>query len=186
MNKLTKAILVSSLALMAALAGCKTGMFAPRTGQLFQTTRMCPGPGSFVYTTPLMMGVWGVQKRGGEWTIPIGIVGIPIAAAGFVVDECVVSPLVDLVCLPYDLCQPKRNFYIRVVDEFDQPVPGAKVRGVSKKPITIGWMEKNSRKQQMRQARFRWTERFSWKAIAGYLVRTMQVGGTTRSSRRRR
>ena len=129
MNKLTKAILVSSLALMAALAGCKTGMFAPRSGQLFQTTRMCPGPGSFVYTAPLMMGVWGVQKRGGEWTIPIGIVGIPIAAAGFVVDECVVSPLVDLVCLPYDLCQPKRSFYIRVVDEFGQPVPGAKVKG---------------------------------------------------------
>ena len=129
MNKLTKAILVSSLALMAALAGCKTGMFAPRSGQLFQTTRMCPGPGSFVYTAPLMMGVWGVQKRGGEWTIPIGIVGVPIAAAGFVVDECVVSPLVDLVCLPYDLCQPKRSFYIRVVDEFGQPVPGAKVKG---------------------------------------------------------
>ena len=129
MNKLTKAILVSSLALMAALAGCKTGMFAPRSGQLFQTTRMCPGPGSFVYTAPLMMGVWGVQKRGGEWMIPIGIVGIPIAAAGFVVDECVVSPLVDLVCLPYDLCQPKRSFYIRVVDEFGQPVPGAKVKG---------------------------------------------------------
>ena len=129
MNKLTKKTLVSSLALMAALAGCKTGMFAPRSGQLFQTTRMCPGPGSFVYTAPLMMGVWGVQKRGGEWTIPIGIVGIPIAAAGFVVDECVVSPLVDLVCLPYDLCQPKRSFYIRVVDEFGQPVPGAKVKG---------------------------------------------------------
>ena len=129
MKKLTKAILVSSLALMAAPAGCKTGMFAPRSGQLFQTTRMCPGPGSFVYTAPLMMGVWGVQKRGGEWTIPIGIVGIPIAAAGFVVDECVVSPLVDLVCLPYDLCQPKRSFYIRVVDEFGQPVPGAKVKG---------------------------------------------------------
>lgn len=118
---------------VAVLSGCKTGMFAPRSGQLFQTTRMCPGPGSLVYTAPLMMGVWGVQKRGGEWTIPIGIVGIPIAATGFVVDECVVSPLVDLVCLPYDLCQPKRSFYIRVVDEFGQPVPGAKVRGSVKK-----------------------------------------------------
>ena len=129
MKKPTKAIFVLSLALMVALTGCKTGMFAPRTGQLFQTTRMCPGPGSYVYTAPLMLWVWGVQKRGGEWTIPIGIVGIPIAAAGFVVDECVVSPLVDLVCLPYDLCQPKRSFHIRVVDEFGQPVPGAKVRG---------------------------------------------------------
>ena len=129
MKKLTKAILGLSLTLVMALTGCKTGMFAPRTGQLFQTTRMCPGPGSFVYTAPLMVWVWGVQKRGGEWTIPIGIVGLPIAAAGFVVDECVVSPLVDLVCLPYDLCQPKRSFYIRVVDEFGKPISGVKVWG---------------------------------------------------------
>ena len=140
MQKLTKAILGLFLTLVMALTGCKTGMFAPRTGQLFQTTRMCPGPGSFVYTAPLMVWVWGVQKRGGEWTIPIGIVGIPIAAAGFVVDECVVSPLVDLVCLPYDLCQPKRSFYIRVVDEFGQPVPGAKVRGRFRK-ADYDWMD---------------------------------------------
>ena len=140
MKPFARIALVSSLALIVALTGCKTGMFAPRTGQLFQTTRMCPGPGSFVYTTPLMLWVWGVQKRGGEWTIPIGIVGIPIAAAGFVVDECVVSPLVDLVCLPYDLCRPKRNFYIRVVDEFDQPVPGAKVSGSIKK-ADYYWMD---------------------------------------------
>ena len=135
MKKPTKAIFVLSLALMVALTGCKTGMFAPRTGELFQTTRMCPGPGSSVYTAPLMVWAWGMQKRGGEWTIPIGIVGIPIAAAGFVVDECVVSPLVDLVCLPYDLCQPKHSFYIRVVDESGRPVPRAKVRGFFSKYI---------------------------------------------------
>lgn len=139
MNAKTMFVLMCASVMM--FTGCKTGMFAPRTGQLFQTTRMCPGPGSFVYTAPLMMGVWGVQKRGGEWTIPIGIVGIPIAAAGFVVDECVVSPLVDLVCLPYDLCQPKRSFYIRVVDEFGQPVPGAKVRGRLQKADYF-WMGK--------------------------------------------
>lgn len=129
MKKLTKAIFVLSLALMMALTGCKTGMFAPRTGELFQTTRMCPGPGASVYTAPLMVWVWGVQKRGGEWTIPIGIVGIPIAAAGFVVDECVVSPLVDLVCLPYDLCQPYHGCYLRIVDEDGRPVQGAKIHG---------------------------------------------------------
>ena len=56
MQKLTKAILGLFLTLVMALTGCKTGMFAPRTGQLFQTTRMCPGPGSFVYTAPLMVG----------------------------------------------------------------------------------------------------------------------------------
>jgi hypothetical protein len=114
---------------MVALTGCKTGMFAPRTGELFQTTRMCPGPGLYIYTAPLMVWVWGVQKRGGEWTIPIGIVGIPIAAAGFVVDECVVSPLVDLVCLPYDLCQPYHGCYLRIVDEDGRPVQGAKIHG---------------------------------------------------------
>ena len=185
MKPFARIALVSSLALMAALAGCKTGMFAPRTGQLFQTTRMCPGPGSFVYTTPLMMGVWGVQKRGGEWTIPIGIVGIPIAAAGFVVDECVVSPLAWSACHTTFASQNAISIFALSMSSTSL-FPGRRSGGVSKKPITIGWMEKNSRKQQMRQARFRWTERFSWKAIAGYLVRTMQVGGTTRSSRRRR
>ncbi len=43
MKKPTKAIFVLSLALMVALTGCKTGIFAPRTGELFQTTRMGPG-----------------------------------------------------------------------------------------------------------------------------------------------
>ncbi len=128
-----KKSILTVLAAGLVLAGCKTGMLAPRTGELFQTTRMCPGPGSQVYTAPLMIWVWGVQKRGGEWTIPIGIVGIPIAAAGFVVDECVVSPLVDLVCLPYDLSITKRCIYIRIVDEFGTPVTGVKVRGWIKK-----------------------------------------------------
>ncbi len=126
---MNRQMVVAAVAAMMLFGGCKTGMFAPRSGELFQTTRMCPGPGANVYMAPLMMGVWGVQKRGGEWTIPIGIVGIPIAAAGFVVDECVVSPLVDLVCLPYDLCQPERRFYFRIVDEFGHPVPDAKVWG---------------------------------------------------------
>jgi hypothetical protein len=129
LTKMKKTILVETLALAIMFSGCKTGMFAPRTGELFQTTRMCPGPGASVYTAPLMVWVWGVQKRGGEWTIPIGIVGIPIAAAGFVVDECVVSPLVDLVCLPYDLCQPYHGCYLRIVDEDGRPVQGAKIHG---------------------------------------------------------
>ena len=126
---LRRLVLVSSLALATMFSGCKTGMFAPRSGELFQTTRMCPGPGLYIYTAPLMVWVWGVQKRGGEWTIPIGIVGLPIAAVGFVVDECVVSPLVDLVCLPYDLCQPYHGCYLRIVDENGLPVQGAEIYG---------------------------------------------------------
>lgn len=125
-RRVAAAVAVSAMMLFG---GCKTGMFAPRTGELFQTTRMGPGPVAMVYTAPLGLGVWGAQTKGMEWTIPIGIVGIPIAAAGFVADECVVSPLVDLVCLPYDLCQPKRHFYFRIVDEFGHPVPNAKIWG---------------------------------------------------------
>ncbi len=34
MKPFARIALVSSLALMAALAGCKTGMFAPRSGTL--------------------------------------------------------------------------------------------------------------------------------------------------------
>jgi len=43
MKKQTKAILVAPLALATMFSGCKTGMFAPRTGELFQTTRMGTG-----------------------------------------------------------------------------------------------------------------------------------------------
>ena len=129
MKSFARITLVSSLALATMFSGCKTGLFAPRSGELSQTARLCPGAGLYISPAPLMVWVWGVQKRGGEWTIPIGIVGLPIAAVGFVVDECVVSPLVDLVCLPYDLCQPYHGCYLRIVDEDGRPVQGAKIHG---------------------------------------------------------
>ena len=124
-----RAVLVA-LAAVAMLGGCETGMFAPRTGELFQTTRMGPGgPGAAVYMAPLFAGIWGGQKSGCQWMVPLLIPGVPIAAAGYVVDQFVVSPLVDVICLPYDLCQPNHGFYIRIVDEKGRPVSGATLKG---------------------------------------------------------
>ena len=37
--------------------------------------------------------------------------------------------LVDLVCLPYDLCQPYHGCYLRIVDEDGRPVQGAEIDG---------------------------------------------------------
>ncbi len=129
MKKPKKAIFVLSLALMMALTGCKTGMFAPRTGELFQTTRMGPGLCAGVFGAPLGLGIWGAQKSGYEWMIVFVVPGLPLAAVGFVADVCVISPLVDIVCLPYDLCQPYHGCYLRIVDEDGQPVQGAKIYG---------------------------------------------------------
>ena len=129
MKKLTKAIFVLSLALMVALTGCKTGMFAPRTGELFQTTRNGPGLCAGVFGAPLGLGIWGAQKSGYEWMIVFVVPGLPLAAVGFVADVCVISPLVDIVCLPYDLCQPYHGCYLRIVDEDGRPVQGAEIDG---------------------------------------------------------
>ena len=123
-------LLAPLLAAGAMLGGCKTGMFAPRTGELFQTTRATPCPGAAtVYMAPMIAGMWGLQTSGCQWMSLFLIPGVPIAAAGYVVDQFAVSPLVDVVCLPYDLCQPNHGFYIRIVDERGQPVPGATVEG---------------------------------------------------------
>ena len=129
MRKLTKAIFVLSLALMVALTGCKTGMFAPRTGELF------PGLCAGVFGAPLGLGIWGAQKSGYEWMIVFVVPGLPLAAVGFVADVCVISPLVDIVCLPYDLCQPYHGCYLRIVDEDGRPVQGATPRYT----VTLIW-----------------------------------------------
>ena len=57
MKKLGKAILVATLALATMFSGCKTGMFASRTGELFQTTRMGPGKTT---ESCCMVTVWGL------------------------------------------------------------------------------------------------------------------------------
>ena len=66
---------LSVLLLVLALCGCKSSFLAPRTGEVFQTTRMGPGNSACAYMLPLTVGV--------------------------VADVCVASPIVDLVCLPY-------------------------------------------------------------------------------------
>lgn len=57
MQKLTKAILVATLTLATMFSGCKTGMLAPRSGELFQTTRMGPGKTT---ESCCMVTVWGL------------------------------------------------------------------------------------------------------------------------------
>ena len=129
MKSFARITLVSSLALATMFSGCKTGMFAPRTGELFQTTRNGPGLCADVFGAPLGLGIWGAQKSGYEWMIVFVVPGLPLAAVGFVADVCVISPLVDIVCLPYDLCQPYHGCYLRIVDEDGRPVQGAKIHG---------------------------------------------------------
>ena len=114
-----------------ALCGCKSSFLAPRTGEYFQTTRMGPGNSVCAYGLPFIAGA-GCLMSGGPAVvlgIPLVAVGIPVAGVGFVADVCVASPIVDLICLPYDLCQSNHGFYIRIVDENGLPVPGATVEG---------------------------------------------------------
>lgn len=121
---------ISVLLLAVAVGGCKNTMFAPRTGEIFQTTRMGPGFGAFAYMLPTVFGL-GIAAEADcpILGIPIAILGLPIAAVGFVADECVVSPIVDMICLPYDLCQSNHGFYIRIVDEDDCPLSEVSLEG---------------------------------------------------------
>ena len=96
-----------------ALCGCKSSFLAPRTGEYFQTTRMGPGNSVCAYGLPLIAGA-GCLMSGTPLAIlgvPLCVVGVPVAGVGFVADVCMVSPLVDLLCLPYDLCQPNHGFF---------------------------------------------------------------------------
>ena len=122
---------VSLLALTLGVCGCKSSAFAPRTGEYFQATRMGPGVGCYAYALPVMVGGGCIEKGGPLFLlgIPLFIAGLPIAGAGFLADVCVVSPAIDLVCLPYDACQPNHGFYIRIVDEDGKPLPCVRIKG---------------------------------------------------------
>ena len=121
---------LSVLLLVLALCGCKSSFLAPRTGEYFQTTRMGPGNSACAYMLPLTVGGGCLMSEDlAVLGIPLVAVGIPVAGVGVVADVCVASPIVDLVCLPYDLCQPNHGFYIRIVDENGRPVSGATVEG---------------------------------------------------------
>lgn len=122
--------------LLVGGSGCvsssrENGMLSPRSGELFQTTRIGPGRGTLVCSA-LMLGGLFAHSEGRLWGLPVAVVGLPFAASAFVVDACVVSPLTDLVCLPYDLCQPHHGFYLRIVDEDGKPVAKATIEGMVK------------------------------------------------------
>ena len=86
---------------------------SPRSGEIFQTTREGPGE------VALGLIYFGMVIP------PLGIATIPAGIAVAAVDELVVSPVVDLVCLPYDLMQERHGFVIRVRDADGKPVEGA-------------------------------------------------------------
>ena len=113
---------------MLWLAGCWSGVLAPRSGELFQTTRMGPGEATMVCSCVTIGGLFAASE-GNPVGLLFAVLGLPFAAPAFVLDECVVSPLTDLVCLPYDLGQPNHGFYIRIVDEDGRPVPNMKIEG---------------------------------------------------------
>lgn len=126
MKRCMKVTAVAAVAL--CLAGCKNGVLAPRSGELFQTTRMGPGDVTIVCSYVTIAGLFAASE-GHEIGLLFAVVGLPLAVPAFALDECVVSPLTDLVCLPYDFCQPNHGFYIRVVDESGRPVPDMKIEG---------------------------------------------------------
>ena len=112
--------------------GCQSmkenGILSPRSGELFQTTKMGTGVVASSCVFPTVLGWFYVQK-GDLLGLPIAIVSSPFAIVATVLDIGVVSPLTDLACLPYDLSQPQHGFYIRIVDEDGKPIPGARISG---------------------------------------------------------
>ena len=84
-------------------------MLSPRSGELFQTTKMGTGVVASSCVFPTLMGWFYVQK-GDLIGLPVAIIFSPFAIAAPVLDLGVVSPLTDLVCLPYDLSQPRHGF----------------------------------------------------------------------------
>ena len=108
---------ISMVFVVVVLLSATTKLFgafdSPRSGEIFQTTREGPGE--------IAMGLIGY----GIMIPPFGIVSIPAGIVVAVVDELVVSPVIDLACLPYDLMQERHGFVIRVRDCDGRPVEGA-------------------------------------------------------------
>ena len=104
-----RTIIIMMLAPLIAWAS----LFSERSGEIFQATREGPGE--------LALGLFYV----GVLVPPIGLATVPAGIAVAAVDELVVSPVVDLCCLPYDLAQPRHGFVLRVRDAEGKPVSGA-------------------------------------------------------------
>lgn len=98
-----------------SFVSASAGVFEPRSGELFQTTRNGPGD------------VAMFQFALGALTFPVGLPLIITGSACALVDELVIFPVVDLVCLPYDLSQPRHGYFIRVTDDDGNPLEGVKL-----------------------------------------------------------
>ncbi len=112
-TRVMKRLLVTSITMASIMT--QAAINSPRSGEIFQTTREGPG----LYAPAFMYYGLLTPVVGWATLLPAGIV------IG-VVDELVVSPAIDLVCLPYDLMQPHHGFTIRVRNEEGEPVKGAK------------------------------------------------------------
>ena len=123
--------LLAAVVLLAS-GGCQSmkenGIFSPRSGELFQTTKMGMGVVASSCVFPTALG-WLSMQKGHLIGLPVAIIFSPFAIVAPVLDLGVVSPLTDLACLPYDLSQPQHGFYIRIVDEDGKPIPGAQISG---------------------------------------------------------
>ena len=133
-NTSTLATFCKMIVIVALLAagGCQSvkenGMLSPRSGELFQTTKMGTGVVASCCVFPTAMG-WLAMQEGHLIGLPVAIIFSPFAIVAPVLDLGVVSPLTDLVCLPYDLSQPQHGFYIRIVDEDGKPISGVHISG---------------------------------------------------------
>ena len=123
--------LLAAVVLLAS-GGCQSmkenGILSPRSGELFQTTKMGTGVVASSCGFPTALG-WLSMQKGHLIGLPVAIIFSPFAIVAPVLDLGVVSPLTDLACLPYDLSQPQHGFYIRIVDEDGKPIPGAQISG---------------------------------------------------------
>ena len=115
--KITKAIL-PIVGIYSVISASASG-FEPRSGELFQTTR--GGPGKIAL----------YQLAIGVFTFPVGLPLVITGGASAIVDELVVFPAIDLVCLPYDFCQPRHGYFIRVTDDDGNPIEGVKFSALS-------------------------------------------------------
>ena len=113
-----------------SVISASAAVFEPRSGELFQTTRN--GPGEIAL----------YQLVFGAFTFPIGLPLIITGGTCAIVDELVVFPVIDLVCLPYDLSQPRHGYFIRVTDDDGNPLEGVKFSVLSHDGAFLGRIDK--------------------------------------------
>lgn len=119
--KLGAKFLVAFL-VFSAINGCT----APRTGVYFQSTKSDGND-----------NIWGGLAYIGIMELPFvlpTIICLPSAWIGYTLDHYVLSPVYDVVNLPYDYYLRSTGPYIKVVDTRGRPIPQAQVNA----PIATG------------------------------------------------